>query len=229
VGRTFALAATEVTVAQFLRFRKDHSYQKTYSPTDEHPVNALTWYEAAAYCNWLSEQAGIPETEWCYEPHPQNGYGDGMKTRPGFLRKRGYRLPTEAEWEYACRAGAVTARYYGETEELLGEYAWYTRNSRDRVMESGGTRKPNDFGLCDMLGNALDWCQDGARPYPRQGRYTVLVDTQYIENIVVQDNRILRGGAFLYVPVHVRCAARDASGSAIHNLNLGFRPARTCP
>ena len=75
------------------------------------------------------------------------------------LKRTGYRLPTEAEWEYACRAGTVTSRYYGVSVELLGKYAWYQANSQDHAWP-GGSLLPNDLGLFDMLGNVFEWVQD---------------------------------------------------------------------
>jgi formylglycine-generating enzyme required for sulfatase activity len=235
IGRTFALAATEVTGRQFLRFRKDHLSHFWGSPTDEGavtPITYVTWYDAAEYCNWLSEREGIPEEEWCYEPHPQNGYGQGMRPRRGFLDKRGYRLPTEAEWEYACRAGAITARPYGETEDLLAEYAWYSKNvPDDRSARPPGWLKPNDFGLFDMLGHALEWCQDAYADYPRQRSDQDVGDKEDIRYIMDYERvgRVLRGGGFNHTASRVRSASRFHCWAVQRYPSNGFRPARTCP
>ena len=72
------------------------------------------------------------------------------------LRRTGYRLPTEAEWEYACRSGTITSRYYGVSTDLLAKYAWYQANSQDHAW-SGGSLLPNELGLFDMLGNVYEW------------------------------------------------------------------------
>jgi hypothetical protein len=124
IGRHYAIATKTVTVAQFQRFRKDHSFNQQYSPEADCPVNAVTWYEAAAYCNWLSEQEGIPKEQRCYP----DKIDEGMKPYPDYLKRKGYRLATEAEWEFACRAGTVTSRSYGSSLELLPRYAWYAKD-----------------------------------------------------------------------------------------------------
>src|SRR5262249_2345702 len=159
IDRSFSLAAREVTVAEFLRFRKDHKYIKNYARTEDCPVNAVTWYEAAAYCNWLSQQERIPEDQWCYVPNEKGEYSEGMKRAVSWRGRSGYRLPREAEWEYACRAGSTTGWSLGEAEDLLGRYAWYVLNSPSRSQPVGLLR-PNDLGLFDLHGNAWEWCQD---------------------------------------------------------------------
>src|SRR5262245_26268433 len=110
------------------------------SPEATCPMILVDWYMAAAYCNWLSDQENL---EKCYEEDAQ-GKVVGLKAK--YLSLTGYRLPTEAEWEYACRAKAVTSRYYGEAEELLPKYGWYLGNSGDWTRPVGG-KKPNDLGL----------------------------------------------------------------------------------
>jgi hypothetical protein len=123
IDRSFALAAREVTVAEFRRFRKDHEYFKEFAPTEDCPVNGVKWYDAAAYCNWLSEQEGISRDHWCYLPNQKGEYADGMKVGADWGKRSGYRLPAEGEWEYACRAGSVTGWSMGDADDVLSRYA----------------------------------------------------------------------------------------------------------
>jgi len=269
IGRSFAIAAREVTVEQFLRFRKDHQYEKQYAPTPDCPVNIVTWYDAAAYCNWLSKKEGIPENQWCYVPKNEaaliiargtglasssqncllvvwiaeralsldkDKYAEGMKLAPDYLKRTGYRLPGEAEWEYACRAKAVTSRYYGEAEDLLGKYVWYTKNSLDRGMlpgvpgrlrVQGDCLKPNDFGLFDMLGNALEWCQESIMYYKPGKDGKPSEDIEDKEDINSRESRVLRGGSFFSRASIVRSADRNLNVPASRFNLIGFRPART--
>jgi formylglycine-generating enzyme required for sulfatase activity/tRNA A-37 threonylcarbamoyl transferase component Bud32 len=162
IGRSFAIAATSVTKEQFLHFlpRFSHNVMRWY-PEPSCPIGGMLWYEAAAYCNWLSDQEGIPQEQWCYET---NRRGEVTKLKANYLSLTGYRLPTEAEWEYACRAGAMTSRSYGETAELLDKYGWYFDNADERTWPVG-RKKPNDLGLFDMHGNVYAWCQERYRDY----------------------------------------------------------------
>ena len=98
-----------------------------------------------------------------------------MRIKADALKLPGYRLPTEAEWEYACRAGAVTSRYYGLSVDLLGRYAWYLKNAQQRAWPCGSLQ-PNDLGLFDMLGNVLEWCQEDYQNY-RPGSDALSIDS----------------------------------------------------
>jgi formylglycine-generating enzyme required for sulfatase activity len=227
IPRSFAIAAKEVTVEQFLHFRPVHRYQVKYSPRPDGPMIDVTWYQAAEYCNWLSEKEGIPKDEWCYLPTRSGQYDDGMRMAPGYLLKRGYRLPTEAEWEYACRAGAVTSRYYGEADELLGEYAWYGKTTGDAGVQPGGLRKPNDLGLFDLYGNVAEWVQDPGFRYRWPGHNKPKDDIEY--NYYIRDNlsRLLRGGAFDDHAPNVRSANRNTNRPSNDTNGAGFRVAST--
>jgi formylglycine-generating enzyme required for sulfatase activity len=186
----------------------------------------VTWYLAAEYCNWLSKQDGLPETEWVYQRNAKGEYGNGMRLAPDYLKRIGYRLPTEAEWEYACRAGAATSRYYGDSVELLGKYAWYSTNSGNRTWPVGSLR-PNDLGLFDMHGHLWAWCQDRYRDYAVDPGGKPVEDKE--DDLVVSndDNRVCRGGAFLQWPEILRAANRFFAPPALSSMDAGFRPART--
>jgi formylglycine-generating enzyme required for sulfatase activity len=229
IDRSFAIAAKEVTIQQFLRFRKDQSYHKQYAPTPDRPIHNVSWYDAAAYCNWLSQQEEIPSDQWCYEPSAKNGFAEGMKLASDYLKRTGYRLPTEAEWEFSCRAGALTSRYFGQAEELMDKYAWYAKNSLVRWMLPVGSLKPNDLGLFDMQGNAAEWCQDAFYAYkPGEGGQTSPdIEDKNVE-INNERSRVTRGAAFDFQPAFVRSADRSYRFSPMNqDISLGFRPART--
>jgi serine/threonine protein kinase/formylglycine-generating enzyme required for sulfatase activity len=216
IPSSFAVATREVTVRQFKEFLRENpnietltrslSFSERYSPDLEGPILGVTWVEAIEYCRWLSEKEQLPEEEQCYP-----SVDDIEKLRQegklsirwvDFPTQTGYRLPTEAEWEFACRAGAKTSRAFGTAEEMLDQYAWFVGNAQNRAWP-GGLLKPNDLGLFDMYGNAQEWTND-------------LADDYYV----------LRGGSFSTSMAQSRSAARFRS-PALTTSFYGFRVAQT--
>ena len=175
----------------------------------DRPVNNITWFQAVWFCNVLSEAEGL---EPCYEELP------GDKVR--WHRKRdGYRLPTEAEWEYACRAGTPTRFSFGDDEAELERYAWFDKNSEGQPRPVG-QKEPNPWGLHDLHGNVWEWCWDWYGPYQQEG---VVVDPAGPEE---GDRSVLRGGSFWDVPRFVRSADRVGGRPGVSNGGIGFRCVR---
>jgi formylglycine-generating enzyme required for sulfatase activity len=224
IGRSYALASKAVTVEQFLKFRTDHRYSRKLAPMNDCPVNMVSWYEAAAYCNWLSKLENIPKEQWCYPDRIE----EGMTPFGDYLSRTGYRLPTEAEWEYACNVGVVSSRYYGSSEELLTRYSWYLSNSLSQTWPVG-QKRPNDLGLFDMHGNVWTWCQEAYHAtYPKAKDGAPVEDREDLSRVTQDTFRSMRGGAFGSIAFKVRRAYRVEQSPGDHIDLIGFRIARTC-
>jgi serine/threonine protein kinase len=218
LDRVFAMANREVTVQQFLEFRADHDLEKSISPTPDCPVNGVSWYAAAAFCRWLSEREHLPEEEMCYPPIDQ--IKEDMKLPADYLRRTGYRLPTEAETEYACRAGTVTSRFYGSADSLLPGYAYYRDVAKNHAWPVGSL-KPNDLGLFDILGNMLEWCQES------RSVIEVTEDKEDLEKLSNNIERVVRSGSYDKVIDRIRSDCAEHALPASQFNSIGFRLTRT--
>ncbi|MCP4786127.1 MAG: SUMF1/EgtB/PvdO family nonheme iron enzyme [Fuerstiella sp.] len=208
----FAISNCEVTFAEYKHFLRASRIVVPLPPNHDRPVHRVNWFQAAAYCNWLSQQDGISRDQWVYEPSDRNSYGDGMKIKPDYADLIGYRLPTGAEWEYACRAGAIGTYSFGEPQSLLQNYSQYIANAGGHSRRVGSLL-PNEAGLFDMQGNVWEWTLD-----PTVGEMSPVKATTA---------RVLRGGAF-YLDENVTLPGSLTNYvPAMEISNIGFRIART--
>lgn len=167
---------------------------------DKLPVTNVSWFDAAAFCNALSQREGLAPA---YTIEGTNVTWNEQAD--------GYRLPTEAEWEYAARAGTETAWSFGDEETKLADYAWYGESFQGNV-HPVGQKLPNPWGLYDMHGNVWEWCWEVVGPY--------------LEPLPASGARVLRGGSFIFNPGHLRSVNRFWHPPEDRNRHVGFRCAR---
>ncbi len=151
ITRSFYMGACEVTFDEYDRFCVDTSRNKAEDGgrgRGTQPLLNVDWYDAVAYCNWLSEREGLTP---CYS-------GTGKGTECDFLAE-GFRLPTEAEWEYAARGGRQSGGFTYAGSNDPDDVAWYEANANDQP-QPVGQKQPNELGLYDMSGNLFEWCWD---------------------------------------------------------------------
>lgn len=206
IVKPFALGIYEVTQAQF---KAVMGYNSSYSRGPNKPVEQVSWFEAVRFCNLLSR---LDELEPAYHIDPVEGY----TLVPG---KNGYRLPTEAEWEYAARAGTTTDTYAGNIvvsegqDSTLDQIAWYFIDATHRYTREVGGKAPNSFGLYDVLGNVWEWTESW------YGKYD---DPASAEKL-----KVLRGGAMDAFAYANRASYRYRLHPSYTSYNIGFRIARS--
>lgn len=207
LSKPYFLSTCEVTNAQYEQFDPAHKKLRglhlggsRVTFADDAPVTAVSWHQATAFCKWLSRKEG-----------------------------RTYRLPSEAEWEHAARAGSKSRFCFGDDDSRLGEYAWFANNSKNHA-NAVATKKPNNWGLFDMHGNVAEWCLDW------HGTYTSAKKTDPAGRIDGYA-RVTRGGNFHLAARYCRSSNRGGClPDDARNPRIGFRvvlanhtPTKTLP
>lgn len=191
-------------------WRCDEKGARRPAGSGHYPVMHVSWNDAARYCNWLSEKRGF-----------QPVYVFFADSVAADLSADGYRLPTEAEWEYAAAGGQERKPFTFSGSRNLHEVAWYAGNSR-RGAHPVGLKKTNALGLFDCNGNVWEWCHDWySAAYYAQSR-----DTLNPAGPVRGTMRAVRGGSWSNNPKHCRLSNRSSRFADARDCNLGFRIVR---
>jgi len=170
---------------------------------DKNPVEQVRWSDAVRFCNKRSEFEGLQP---CYD----------LKTWECNFEANGYRLPTEAEWEYACRAGTTTEYFFGATPAKLGEFAWFEKNSGGKPRPVGG-KKPNPWGLYDIYGNVWEWCNDFYKvDYYKES------PKENPKGPKTGQTKVLRGGAFRFSNDNCRSGYRYNENPGYADVCFGY-------
>jgi formylglycine-generating enzyme required for sulfatase activity len=226
--RRFAVSDREITWEQFNPFdrgARHDLWERQFSKelTSREPAFGISWFNAVWYCRWLTEQANLPNSEQCYDD-PESlskdagGYPENW---PVHLERCGFRLLTEAEWEYVCRCGMKTAYSVGSDRKILEHYGWIMRNA-DRWSHPVGERRPNLRGLFDLHGNLYEWCHDWYGDYDEIPAEDPMGPHQGLA-------RVRRGGSWGSPAWTSRSAYRAKCDPKRSIDNLGFRIAQVLP
>jgi len=202
----------EVAVNSFLMDRylvTQEQFQKVMGSNpsrwkgDRNPVEQLRWSDAVRFCNKRSEMEGLQP---CYD----------LASLKCNFNANGYRLPTEAEWEYACRAGTATAYFFADNPAKLGDYAWFEKNSGGHPRPVG-QKQPNPWGLYDMVGNVWQWCNDFY-----QVDYYQSSPRENPRGPEKAENKVLRGGAWRFSAENCRSGYRYNESPGYADVCFGY-------
>ena len=201
----FLIGVYEITQAQFQSVMGRNP--SAFSKGGDYPVEQVDWYGAAAFCNHLSRIAGLAP---CY---------DSLSWECDFSRD-GFRLPSEAEWEYACRASSQTNYYTGCDKSDLVKVGWYGEEfDKGGATHPVGRKAANSWGLSDTHGNVWEWCSDWYRDYGADSLYNPSGPRR-------GSLKVMRGGAWDSDSWYCRSAARQSAAPGSYNANIGFRVVR---
>ena len=200
---SFQMSMYEVTQGQYKLIMGTN--RSSYNKGDDHPVENVSWFNVVRFCNRLSDRAGL---ESCYNE----------ETWECDFTKKGFRLPTEAEWEYACIAGTTTIYYTGNSESDLTRSGWYKGNS-DRKTHKVGQKAPNNWDLYDMHGNVWEWCNDWFGYYSSDSQNDPVGPLR-------GTRRVARGGGWGNNAVDCRSSVRGSDSPSFSHAGLGFRIVR---
>ncbi len=214
----FLMAATPVTQGQYEALMgKNPSYFKYRTDNLRHPVENVNWFDAVRYCNALSAKESLKSAYLIK--------GKGNTAEVIELKSDGYRLPTEAEWEYGCRAGTRSAYFFGDNARELSKYAWFGEGSEGST-HPVGEKQVSPWGMYDIYGNVWEWCWDW-----HSDAYTPDPSGTSIDPKGTSEgpNRVVRGGSYWYSTSRARSAYRLRRRPGYWCRYQGFRPLRPAP
>jgi len=211
---SFEINRLEVTVWEWKEYCKKTKTAMPKTPVwgwnDNYPITNVTWFDAIKYCNWLSKQDGLKPAYTLAGPNVACDF-----------TANGYRLPTEAEWEFAAKGGTKSKNTFFSGSNEVTEIAWHVKNS-ERRPHAVGTKLPNELGIHDMSGNVWEWCWDW---YNKD--YYKIEDGNNPKGPIRGEKKSVRGGSWDSQESYLRTANRISTVPSITNEFYGFRLART--